>query len=100
MTIHLIMHLEAFEIDGLREVAWWAESPDVPGFSAAAPTVVRLRSSALEALVDHLGYRPDVVESLACDGSSVATADVVVPANPIRQPELSNVVTNLFALAS
>lgn len=29
---------------------WWAESPDLPGFSAAAPTLLELRDTVQAAL--------------------------------------------------
>jgi hypothetical protein len=50
-TIELVIHIEA--ADG--EAVWWAESPDVPGFSAAAPTLVELRERSIAALSELRG---------------------------------------------
>lgn len=72
----LIIHLE--DADG--EVVWWAESPDVPGFSAAAPTLAELRERAREALSAR-GARPvQIVERLVGKESGhgrVVTTDLV-----------------------
>lgn len=46
MTVELLIHLEA--ADG--EAVWWAESPDAPGFTAAAPDLAELRARCAEAL--------------------------------------------------
>lgn len=42
------MHLE--EADG--EAVWWANSPDLPGFTAAAPSLADLRELVREGLGD------------------------------------------------
>lgn len=44
----LVVHLD--EADG--EAVWWAESPDLPGFSAAAPTLAELRERVTGAIGD------------------------------------------------
>ena len=54
MNVMLIIHLEA---DG-HEAVWWAESPDVAGFSAAAPTLGELRELVVEGIEKACG--PDV----------------------------------------
>jgi hypothetical protein len=60
VTTELTIHLE--DVDG--EVVWWADSPDVPGFSAAAPSLEELRKQAATALADILGTPVTVVERL------------------------------------
>lgn len=48
--ITLVIHREA---DG-----WWAEAPELPGFSAAAATVDALREVARDGLAFHLDDEP------------------------------------------
>lgn len=59
-TVELTIHLE--NSDG--EIVWWAESPDVDGFSAAAPSLSELRSRSVAALRDLVSPDLDVVERL------------------------------------
>lgn len=66
----LTIHLEG--VDG--EVVWWADSPDVPGFSAAAPNLIALRERATAALEEILGGPVEIVERL--DGKHVERRDV------------------------
>jgi predicted RNase H-like HicB family nuclease len=49
-AISLLVHGEF--LPDARKIAWWAESPDVPGFSAAADTLVELRELATETIRD------------------------------------------------
>lgn len=46
MSVTLIFHLEQAD----DEIVWWAESPDAPGMSAAADTLVECRRLAIESL--------------------------------------------------
>jgi predicted RNase H-like HicB family nuclease len=73
----LIIHLE--DADG--EVVWWAESPDVPGFSAAAPSLDELRRRAIDALAELVEHTPLVRERLVGNidrtDARVATAELV-----------------------
>lgn len=66
----LTIHLESVD----DEVVWWADSPDVPGFSAAAPSLVELRERASAALEEILGGPVSIVERL--DGVPVERRDV------------------------
>ena len=68
--IELVYHLEKVDAGS---VAWWIESPDVPGFYAAADSVAEARANALAALQE-LGVVAavgDVVESVASDAMSL-----------------------------
>ncbi len=50
------------EFEGPR-LTWWAEAPDLPGFSAAADTLRELRGLAREGIEDFLRVRePATVE--------------------------------------
>jgi len=60
MNVELIIHLEA---DG-AEAVWWAESPDVAGFSAAAPTLAELRQMAVEGIEKVRGTDVTLVETM------------------------------------
>ena len=46
-----------------RGVVWWAESPDIPGFYAAADDLISLRRHVTAALRD-MGVDTAVVEQL------------------------------------
>jgi predicted RNase H-like HicB family nuclease len=59
-TVELVIHIEA--ADG--EAVWWAESPEVPGFSAAAPTLAELRERATAALTELQGAPVRLTERL------------------------------------
>ena len=48
MDVQLVIHLERAD----RDIVWWAETDDVPGFSAAADTLVDMRAHALAALAE------------------------------------------------
>lgn len=79
----LLIHLESADGD----VVWWAESPQVPGFTAAAPTLAELRELALDALRSELSPDVEVAEVLVSDEVHVdpsgrrvliATSDLLV----------------------
>jgi predicted RNase H-like HicB family nuclease len=59
-TVELVIHLEPAG----EESVWWAESPDVEGFSAAAPTLAELRVQATAALRDIVGRKFELRERL------------------------------------
>jgi hypothetical protein len=71
----LVIHLEG----GDGEVVWWAESPQIPGFSAAAPTLKELRERAYRALREIAGPGPIVERLSAADSGSTVGADVDTP---------------------
>jgi len=50
MSVRVVLHLE--RLPETDKPAWWAESPDVPGFSAAALSLYELRIMAERALRD------------------------------------------------
>lgn len=55
---------------------WWAESPDVPGFSAAAESLDDLRELVRTGLTFHLGDQIEIFEETARAGL-VATVSYV-----------------------
>lgn len=69
-TTELMIHLEHAE----GEAVWWADSPDAPGFSAAASSLIELRERATAALEEILGGSVHIVERL--DGLRVQRRDV------------------------
>jgi predicted RNase H-like HicB family nuclease len=66
-TATLIIHLD--NADG--EVVWWAESPEAPGFTAAASSLVELRELALNGLRDLISPAIEVAELLVGSGHQV-----------------------------
>lgn len=48
VDVELVIRLEAAE----GEPVWWAESPQVDGFSVAADTLAELRTRSLDCLED------------------------------------------------
>jgi predicted RNase H-like HicB family nuclease len=59
-TIELVIHMEV--ADG--EAVWWAESPEVPGFSVAAPTLAEMRDRATTALAELRDGPVEIIERL------------------------------------
>lgn len=62
MQVNLLIHLEA--TGGDPACVWWAESPEMPGFSAAADHLPELLRQAQEA-IDELVSDAEVVPTLA-----------------------------------
>ena len=65
MDVRVTFHLDSAESGGKHEFVWWAESADVVGFTAAAPTLTALRRLVIETLTDHLDAAPVLVEHVA-----------------------------------
>lgn len=76
----MLIHLE--DADG--EAVWWAEVPELPGFSAAAPTLADMREQAHAAIAELVGAPVVVVERLAGD---LARDQNVSPVGADRRPE-------------
>jgi predicted RNase H-like HicB family nuclease len=74
MTTELIIHLEV--ADG--EVVWWAESPDLPGFTAAGSSLSELRELATAAIEEIRGGPVQIVEHLEAETSDAVTPRVAV----------------------
>ena len=54
------------------EGAWWADSPDMPGFSAVGDTFDDTRKLALEDIPFYFdGNRPDIVDERMENGASL-----------------------------
>lgn len=58
MVVQVVVHLERVPSEG---VSWWAESPDLPGFSAAAPALVVLRALCVQTLHEMAEERPELL---------------------------------------
>jgi hypothetical protein len=69
-TVRLNIHLE--EADG--EACWWADSADLPGFTAAGPTLGHLRELAGGTLRDVVG--PDVQLTEHLVGGPLVTVEL------------------------
>lgn len=81
MDIELTIHLERIEEE--HKAVWWAESPEVDGFSVLGNTLGELRSAAVAALTEICGEPVELREQLAAPGTSVgelSPIQVVVPA--------------------
>ena len=73
MTTELIIHLEVADGD----VVWWAESPDLPGFTAAGSSLGELRERAMAAIEEIQGGPVQIVEHLEADVPDAVTRVVV-----------------------
>lgn len=60
MKATLLIHVEPSE----DEIVWWAESTDLPGFSAAAESLADLRVSARAAISAEWDDEVEIVEEL------------------------------------
>jgi len=70
-TIRVFVHLEAVgTAPGAAGFSWWAESPDVPGYSAAADHLYDLLQLAEEGLPGFLGEQRDIEWRLVPGDSS------------------------------
>lgn len=78
MIVQVMVHLE--RVDGA--VVYWAESPDVPGFTATADSLSELRIIARQVLREHFGDRG--VDDSGVRFSLVARA--IATANSTRVP--------------
>jgi predicted RNase H-like HicB family nuclease len=87
MDVRLLIHLD--RLDDEQRAVWWAESPDVPGFSAVGDTLRELRSCSISALEEICAAPIVVREQLIAveePGDAVPRVDtespvqVVVPA--------------------
>ena len=65
--IDLVIHLETVNS---HRVMWWADSPQVPGFSAAADSLSALRARAKEALAEVLGANVAWNECVAMENTT------------------------------
>ena len=76
MDVTLLVHQEA----GDQGVVWWAESPEVPGFSATDVSLDGLRARARDALRDIAADRGEGLGTV----STVLTDDVTAGSSPPR----------------
>lgn len=71
------------------EGAWWADSPDMPGFSAVGDTFDGTRKLALEGIPFYFdGNRPDIVDERMENGARLTPtpATTRIPRNPPTHP--------------
>lgn len=60
------------------EGAWWADSPDMPGFSAVGDTFDDTRKLVLEGILFYFdGNRPDIVDERMENGASLMPCSVM-----------------------
>lgn len=78
MTVRLLVHVERVPEKGLAPFVWWAESPDVPGFSAAEDYLPALIKSCRDALAE---LRPGDDLTFTLDAPPSSTVADVVPAS-------------------
>lgn len=60
MNVELVIHLDSAD----DQAVWWAESDDVPGFSASADSLVELRRRAHAAIGEIVGEPARIRERL------------------------------------
>lgn len=73
-TVKIVYHRD--------EDAWWADSPDMPGFSAIGDTFNDTRKLALEDIPFYFnGNRPDIVDERMENGGEPDARQRHVPAN-------------------
>jgi predicted RNase H-like HicB family nuclease len=79
--------------------AWWAESKDVPGFSAAASSLPELRVLTREGLSFHLDEAVDLLETMAGSAGVVASVEITstVPTTEVSWTPSSASVTTVGA---
>jgi hypothetical protein len=98
MGVELLIHLELVPAGHPRFV-WWAESPQLPGFSAAAdhlPDLLRRAYAAVPEVLAEDGDDPgaiDIVPLLASSREKVGTTgEQVQDRSAARSPEPRSVV--------
>lgn len=78
MNAQLVIHLD--NADG--KLVWWAESPQVPGFTASADTLPELRGTIAEVLAD---LAEDLGEPVSFTSERLADPGVA-DARPASEP--------------
>lgn len=91
MDVRLLVHLERQAGDGI----WWAEAPQVPGFSVAADSLVELQGLAKWALADILRENGDDTEPVNVTVELVANEPFTSnPAHRVAPESAGGDVTN------
>lgn len=97
MDVRLLVHLE----EGDGGTTWWAESPQVSGFSVAADTLNELQSLAKWALADILSEDGKDAESLSVTFELVENEPFTTnPAHLLQESEPANSGTGRTRVAS
>lgn len=60
MDVEVLVHLEP----ATNELAWWAESPEVPGFTSVAASLQELMDHCEHALTEIFSERQDALTSI------------------------------------
>lgn len=90
MIINVTVQFEAFVHAGedMPRSAWWAESPNLPRFSAVAPSLAELRNRVLLAVADLMGERGESMNDVELRYS-------LAPVPPATGAEQVNITTDL-----
>lgn len=83
MKVRLELRLE---LDDERQFVWWASSPDVAGFYAAAPFLHELIEQAQPALAERIDGDFEIVPIVVRPDAS--SGDIEVPASDSRSVTL------------
>ena len=94
MSVRLLVHVEKVGDDATPPFVWWAESPDVPGFSAAEDYLPALIESCRRALAE---LRPGEDATFRLDVPPSATVTGAGDVSNERQTDLNPLVVSLVA---
>jgi predicted RNase H-like HicB family nuclease len=83
MDITLLVHVE--RVPGEQAFAWWAESDELPGFSAAGDSMQELREVAMAAIAAEFPDVERVRERLA--GGTVVLSGLAAPVRGDTEPD-------------
>jgi predicted RNase H-like HicB family nuclease len=80
--VKAVLRIHVERADTPTTVAWWADSPDLPGLYAVGDTLTEMRAAAIAAIRDEFGDDVDLSERLAVDDNAetVAPTQVLVTA--------------------
>lgn len=79
MAVNVLIHLEPTD---KGELVWWAESPETPGLSAAANSLVELQFLVRQSIVELVGD-VEVAYRLAEDEPVTEGERVTLPDSPV-----------------
>lgn len=94
MSVCLLVHVERVGDDASPPFVWWAESPDLPGFSAAEDYLPALIESCRRALAE---LRPGEDVTFRLDAPPPATIADAGDTSDERQTDENPLVVSLVA---